>query len=213
MSFNSANLAMTATLTLACLAGPRLSVQAGTPASAVAMTQPRRSPERFRVNEALLALKVRARLLEEIRDDALSIGVEARGQAIILTGEVKQQASLGRAETVARSVDGVTQVNSKLTNPRGEDAPRAVSFVTLDNGHALADALLETRIRRILLARYGGGVMKIAVEAYDGVVSLSGSVPTGAQRDQAMRAARASRGVRLVRDLMSVGPRPADDSG
>lgn len=213
MPFNSSHFPKAALAALAFLASSGFIVNGGSPIAAAAANRTRRNPERYRVSEALLALKVRDRLLSDLRDDALSIFVEARGQAIILTGEVKRQASLGLAETVTRSVDGVTQVNNKLTRPRGEDAPRAVAFVTLYNGHAVADALMETRIRRTLLERFGGGALKIAVEANDGIVSLSGSAPTGAQSDQALRAAREISGVREVRDMILISPRPADSPG
>ncbi len=211
MKLNSSIPAVTAAATLSlfvCLGSGLTAVNAATAESAARY---RVNTVRFRVSEEMLALNVRASLLDRIREDALSIHVEATGQAITLTGEVKERGTVDLAQNVARAVNGVKLVNNKLSSPHGGNLPVAVAFVTLNPRNAVVDALLETRIKRQLLSKYGERAMNIQVEAYDGSVTLTGSTPDVSMRDRATWLAREARGAREVHDLMTISPKAAND--
>jgi osmotically-inducible protein OsmY len=153
------------------------------------------------VDEALLSLKVRTKLLTEVKYDALHIHVDVEGSSVTLSGTMKKKSSLDLAEEVAKSVDGVKHVNNKLELKESAAAEAS-------DGPEVPDALLETKIKSKLLAKTGVGAFKIEVEASSGVVSLSGSVPSKARRDEVMRIARETDGAKEVHDLLKI---KADD--
>jgi hyperosmotically inducible protein len=70
---------------------------------------------------------------------------------------------------------------------------------------AVADALLETKVKVRLLEQLGKVAFDIEVEATDGVVSLSGTVPDAARRDLAGKIAKGTGGVKELHDLLKVG--------
>ena len=148
-----------------------------------------------RVNEAQLELKVRARLLSEVKRDALPIHVEAEGSTIILTGTMTKKSSLDLAEEVAKSVEGVKMVKNRLVL---SENPAAQST----EGPEVSDALLETKIKSKLLAKTGVRAFKVEVEASSGVVSLSGTVHDRTLHDKVLHIARETEGVKEVHDLL-----------
>jgi hyperosmotically inducible protein len=70
----------------------------------------------------------------------------------------------------------------------------------------VADAVLEGKVKTGLLEELGKVAFDIEVEATDGVVSLSGTVPDAARRDLAVKIARKTSGVKELHDLLNVKP-------
>ncbi|XQR91326.1 BON domain-containing protein [Stutzerimonas urumqiensis] len=65
-------------------------------------------------------------------------------------------------------------------------------------GEAVTDAWITTKVKSALLVGDSTPGMEIEVETKDGVVSLSGSVATEAQREAAIDKAKTIKGVREV---------------
>jgi hyperosmotically inducible protein len=70
---------------------------------------------------------------------------------------------------------------------------------TMDEaGDAVSDTWITTKVKSSLLAEDATPGMAIEVETKDGVVSLSGTVATEAEREMAVNKAKAVKGVRDV---------------
>ena len=145
---------------------------------------------------ALTELKVRAALLEKFGTDALGIKVTVVGDRVTLTGAVSKRSTEELAEEVARSVEGVKKVDLRL---------EVVSSGGQTGGNAEAeanDSLLESKVKMALASEIGRHAWKVEVEATDGVVSLRGTVPDRERREIAVKAAKNTKGVRKVVDLI-----------
>jgi osmotically-inducible protein OsmY len=157
------------------------------------------------VAEALVIARVRVALLEHLKRDALAIHIEAHGGEVVLTGTVAQHSSRELAASVAASVEGVRAVRNRLEVQMEQQAAESpVSRVVQTAESAVKDALLEAHVKLRLIDELGRVAFDIEVEATDGVVSLSGTVPDTARRELASSVARATSGVVELHDLMHV---------
>jgi hyperosmotically inducible protein len=156
------------------------------------------------VEDASLGADVRLALIEKLGFDALGIRVDATGGRIDLTGRVEKRATQELAEEVARSVQGVSRVNSRLTlkDQGTSETPvgQAVSSTELE----VQDAALELRVGKNLLGEIGRYALRLEVESTDGVVSVRGEVPDRERKNLALRTARETDGVKKVIDLLEV---------
>ena len=74
-------------------------------------------------------------------------------------------------------------------------------------GDAVSDTWITTKVKSTLLAEDATPGMDIEVETKDGVVSLSGTVATEAEREMAITKAK---GIKGVRDVAADGLKAAD---
>jgi hyperosmotically inducible protein len=145
-------------------------------------------------------LEIRDLLLEKAGESAIGIRVTVDGTKAILTGDVPGRPAQELAEEVALSVDGIKSVDNRLhiKPPSGGPAP----------GHTLeqelADARLESKVKRNINDEIGKWSKEIGVEAVDGVVSLRGTLPDANRKQLALDTAGKTKGVRKVIDLIKI---------
>ena len=72
-------------------------------------------------------------------------------------------------------------------------------------GDAASDATLTTKVKTKFLADTGVSGLKIDVDSKAGVVTLTGTVPTAAEKRRAIEIAKATDGVKSVTDRLKVG--------
>lgn len=156
--------------------------------------------------EAVAAdLEIRGALLEHVGTDAFGIAVENEGGQVVLSGEVSDEATKKLAKQAVLSVDGIREVDNRLTvAERSEGAETPVARVVETAEGEVSDALLETRIKAVLVRELGRVGIGIDVEAVDGSVSLRGDVPDEERRDLAVRIVSEMDAVDEVHDLLSV---------
>lgn len=144
-------------------------------------------------------LEIRDLLLEKGGQNALGIRVTVDRSKAILTGEVPTRAVQELAEEVALSVDGIKAVDNRLQlkPPAGGSAPTKLD-------EEVADARLESKVKRHLYDEIGKRARDLEVEAVDGVVSLRGTLPDEARKKIALDAAGKTKGVKRVVDLIKV---------
>lgn len=121
-------------------------------------------------SETALGLKVRLELLQKLGGDGLRVEVEADGSRIVLAGEVKKRATAELAEEVAKKVEGVRSVESRIT-VAGE-SEGTVEGALGEAASELEDAALETKVRIALVDRLGSDGFRIGTDAASGVVTL-----------------------------------------
>jgi osmotically-inducible protein OsmY len=157
------------------------------------------------VEEALLELRVRLALLEHLGPDAALVRIRIDGRRVILGGEVRERSTHESAATVAKAVEGVGKVEDdglRLTRPAPVGrAQRAVAEAEREIG----DALLESRVKKRLIEELGKHAFELEVEASEGVVTLSGTLPDRERHRLAQRAAQGTPGVKKLIDLVKVG--------
>jgi osmotically-inducible protein OsmY len=108
---------------------------------------------------------------------------------------VSKRSTAELAEEVARSVEGVSKVDNRLAVVEGSQASGNVE-------NEANDSLLESRVKMALASEIGRHAWNVEVEATDGVVSLRGTVPDRERREIAVKAAKGTKGVRKVVDLI-----------
>ena len=73
-------------------------------------------------------------------------------------------------------------------------------------GETIDDTTITTRVKTAMLNDPGVGGLRVDVDTFKGVVTLSGRVKTQAEKDQAIAIARGVDGVAEVKDAMQVIP-------
>jgi hyperosmotically inducible protein len=68
------------------------------------------------------------------------------------------------------------------------------------------DLTIGAHVKTALLNEPGVGALRLGVETFQGVVTLSGTVPSAADVDRAIAAARKVRGVKDVKSSLKVQP-------
>ncbi len=149
-----------------------------------------------------ITAKVKTKLIADSTVQAADINVDTKNRVVTLTGTVGTQAAKDKAEDLARSTDGVTDVVDNLIVNQGEVA------TGMTTGEAVAqtvdDAAITAKVKAKLLADSVIGGLKIDVDTQDGVVTLSGDdLKSRAEIDQAIRLAKSVEGVREVRSNLT----------
>jgi hyperosmotically inducible protein len=150
---------------------------------------------------------VKSKLAADDTVKAYKIDVDTKEGVVTLTGEVPSQAAKETAVQIARATDGVSSVVDNLTIAMAE-ADRGIGDATAATAGRVADvasdAMLTSSIKTKLLADPDVAALKIDVDSSNGVVTLTGNVKTAAERDEALRIARETEGVKSVVDRLKI---------
>ena len=145
------------------------------------------------IDDSAITTKVKSALLADAEVKALDIKVETNKGEVQLSGFVDTQAQIDRAVSVAKGVEGVKNVDNKMSLK----TPTTV-------GEKIDDGIITTKVKGALVAESGIDSGDIAVVTRDGVVQLSGFVKDQAQIDRAVQVARSAEGVKDVMNELSV---------
>jgi osmotically-inducible protein OsmY len=77
-------------------------------------------------------------------------------------------------------------------------------------GETIDDATITTRVKTAMLNDQAVGGLRIDVDTFKGVVTLSGRVKNQAEKDQAVTIARRTSGVVEVKDALQILPPSAN---
>jgi osmotically-inducible protein OsmY len=86
-------------------------------------------------------------------------------------------------------------------------APLLLAACGKSVGETIDDATITTGVKTSLLNDPDVGGLRIDVDTYKGVVTLSGAVETAAERDKAMALARKIGGVTDVKSTLQIQPK------
>jgi osmotically-inducible protein OsmY len=86
-------------------------------------------------------------------------------------------------------------------------APLLLAACGKSVGETIDDATITTSVKTSLLNDPDVGSLRIDVDTFKGVVTLSGAVETAAQRDKAMALARKIGGVTDVKSTLQIQPK------
>jgi osmotically-inducible protein OsmY len=106
-----------------------------------------------------------------------SIGVEASSGRVVLSGKVRSEAERSQAESLARSVDGVEEVENALEIDPGLEPP---SGELRSLGERIDDVALLAKIRTALRLDRETKALDLEVHVTEGAVRIRGRVPSEA---------------------------------
>jgi len=164
-----------------------------------------------------------------IPEDALSgsnIDVDVKAGMVTLQGTVPNEAARDRAIAVSKGADGVKGVTDQLRiapahSDMGDAAARTADkaadkadkvadksvSATRKAGRAIDDGWIKSKIYAQYMADWNTVLddSNIDVDVDKGVVSLSGTVKSAAAKAKAVSTAKATDGVKSVKDMLKVG--------
>lgn len=145
--------------------------------------------------------EITGRLAGDPRLDDADIRVESQDGSVVLTGRSPTDEGRQAAEEVALQVEGVTQVDNRISSPSSATTIGERSRDTLKRTEEVAsDSWITTKIRGAILAdpvtRSSSG--NIDIKTVNGVVTLIGSVATQAELDRVIKIAHEIKGVKQV---------------
>lgn len=138
---------------------------------------------RSAANDLYITSVVKTRLLADAEVPALEINVDTRDGVVTLFGIVANSQSKAAAESDAMKAGGVASVKNQLQVVSSARQPAVEA----------KDDVVESEVKRNLEQRAAFGA--VGTEVRNCVVRLTGTVPSGIERVEAMQVARATRGV------------------
>jgi osmotically-inducible protein OsmY len=144
-----------------------------------------------------VAAKVEAKLASDNITPASKIEVTADNYVVTLKGTVDSEEQRARALDLARNTEGVRDVVDMIavrTSDTAADAPNPDRTL----GETIDDAGITMRVKSRLLDDPTVKGLNIDVDTRQGVVYITGSVRSDAEKDQAIKLAREAEGVRDV---------------
>ncbi len=159
-----------------------------------------------KVEDANISAKVKSQLLWNDSTSGMAIDVETRNGIVSLSGHVASGAEADLAEQIARNTTDVLGVNNRLQTG-GEKVGLAERLGR--ESHAVqqqvGDAWISAKVKSALLYNRNVHGSAIEVDTRNGVVTLSGVVASGFEKEQALSVARAIHGVKQVNDRLKTG--------
>lgn len=139
-----------------------------------------------------IAAGVKSKLIWSRYTDALDIEVDSENGHVTLNGSTDSDVSKELAGKLAANTHGVYSVDNQL---RVTDTS---TTTTEDAGQAISDTWITTKVKSTLLYSSNVHGRDITVTTTDGIVTLSGELNSGAERELAIELARSIRGVKDV---------------
>jgi hyperosmotically inducible periplasmic protein len=143
-------------------------------------------------SDAAISSKIEAKLAADTQTNNFEIDVDTLNGQVKLRGMVETQAERSAAERLAKATEGVRSVDNQI------------KIGDLTVGENINDAWIVTKVKSQLAADPEVNSFNIDVDALDGQVTLSGVVTAERARQEAERIAKATEGVKLVRNEIRV---------
>lgn len=150
------------------------------------------------VDDATLTAMVKSKLLWNSNTEGLDIDVESREGVVTLRGHARSAEAKELAGRLTENTEGVRGVNNHLSVSESDSNAARVQQATDDTGQAISDAWITSKVKSSYLYDRQLDGLEITVKTEDGVVHLSGTVLSSAEKELAIETARNIRGVRGV---------------
>jgi hyperosmotically inducible periplasmic protein len=158
-----------------------------------------RNPEAERLGERVADLEVKTLVTDallkspDLKDKRIEVAVKNR--VVNLSGTVETLAQKYAAEQIARGVDGVQAVTNHLTATSSQATSES------------ADDKLSKRVEFELYSTKAVSLTGVQIQSHNGTVTLTGSVPSQAEKLLAEKVAQTVEGVRKVVNDLTVAER------
>lgn len=152
------------------------------------------------VDDAMTTAAVKSNLLGSKQTDGMAIQVRTRSGEVTLTGNADSQEDKDSAGRLAMNTNGVVLLDNQLVvdslKPAPVDSGRSTAK---EAGSEVADSWITAKVKSTLMYSSNVNGSVISVSTNSGIVTLSGLVDSGAERDLAIELAQDVRGVKSVR--------------
>jgi len=175
------------------------------------------------LTDAEITSAVKTKFLADSQVGGLKIDVDTSHGVVTLTGPVHSAAEKNEAIRLAKTTAGVKSVVSKLvvetaattghtdTTDKVKAETKEKTAQAKDKSHdakeATTDASITAAVKSKLLGDTKVGGLDIDVDTKDNVVTLSGKVHSAAEKNEAVRLARTTTGVKKVVDNLTIAPK------
>lgn len=153
-------------------------------------------------DDALLDLRLRLALLEDVGVSALGVELEAQSGEVRLRGLVPSQLQLQRIAEIAEATPGVRRVDCRLDVAAD---PVAAIGPLKEAQRRLADAILAARARAALVRELGRSAFDLVVEAAGSQLTVRGSLTDRGAMERALSALDDLEGVEQIDDQLDLG--------
>ncbi len=161
------------------------------------------------ITDTAISTKIRAKLAADKRITDSDVDVNTTNGLVILSGEAATFAIKTAAGSIAKGTEGVVSVDNKLKvassatlgEKTGDTANRvgeSVEHAADKTGEVLTNSYITSKVKSTLLAAKGVTSAGISVETTNGVVALSGHVPSATQQRRAVALTKKIKGVKSV---------------
>lgn len=158
--------------------------------------KPSAEPYGNRIDDTTTTAAVKAKLMWSRYTDGLATKVETHQGHVTLTGTADSAAARDTAGRLALSTRGVVSVDNKLVVDNSKPATAKSSTKQVEG--EISDSWITTKVKSTLLYSSNVSGSDISVSTQGGIVTLSGKVHSGAERDLAVELAQNVRGVKSV---------------
>jgi osmotically-inducible protein OsmY len=149
------------------------------------------------VDDANITAAVKSKLLWSKYADGLTTDVDTKYGKVTLTGTADTASEKELAQTLAMNTKGVVAVDNKLV-VKGSKTAAANNAKTAESGHVMADTWITTKVKSTYGYSSNVDGSDISVNTANGVVTLSGKVDSGVERELAIELAKNVKGVKSV---------------
>jgi len=150
-------------------------------------------------SDAWLREKVRATLLFHRSVGAVTTGVEVKDGIVTLRGEAANQARKELTTEYARDVEGVKNVENKMTLTNAPETTMERVFGKID------DASITAQVKMALLFHRSTSALHTKVETREGVVTMYGNASSNAEKELVNKLVNDINGVERVNNRMAIG--------
>jgi hyperosmotically inducible protein len=180
------------------------------------------------IKDSWITMKVHSQFVPEDTLEGSDIDVDTNKGVVTLNGTVAGDAGKARAVAIAKATDGVNSVVDNLkiapahsmtadareagakaadkTKAVGRDAKDAGKDATGTTGRAITDGWIKSKIAAQYVTEDSLDNSDIDIDVSRGAVVLNGAVRTAAAKDRATALAKATDGVKSVRNNLKINP-------
>jgi hyperosmotically inducible periplasmic protein len=150
------------------------------------------------VSDASITATVKSKLLWSRHAQGLSAKVETESGKVTMSGTADSAEAKQLAGLLASNTHGVSDVQNNLKVDKKSAKSDSSSKEKSDIGQSISDSWITTKVRSTLIYSSNVSSSDISVHTRDGIVTLSGRVNSGAERDLAVELAKNVNGVKNV---------------
>ena len=182
------------------------------------------------IKDSWITMKVHSQFVPEDALENSDIDVDTRAGVVTLNGTVASEAGRARAIAIAKTTDGVKSVNDRLriaahaehdtsaaardagrkaaaeTKEAGREAKAATKEAAGTTGRAISDGWIKSKIAAQYVTEDSLDNSDIDIDVTRGAVVLNGAVRSAAARDRATAIAKATDGVKSVKNNLKLDP-------
>ncbi len=164
------------------------------------------------VTDSWITMKIHSQFIPEDSLEGSDIDVDTNAGVVTLKGTVPTAAGRDRAIAIAKAPDGAKSVNSqlKITPAHAGEAAKAgekAKETAGTAGRAVTDGWVKSKIYSQYLTENALDDSDIDIDVAKGAVTLKGTVRTAAGRERAEAIAKATDGVKSVKNNLKVTPK------